>query len=58
MKENYKTNIDYDELIPSFEYNEDNQTINFDKSSNSNNSNKISDSKIKKDEENSKNEEK
>ena len=58
MKENYKTNIDYDELIPSFEYNEDNQTINFDKSSNSNNSNKISDSKIKKNEDNSKNEDK
>ena len=58
MKENNKINTDYDEYIPSFEYNEDNQIINFDKSSNSNNSSKISNSKTKKNEENSKNEEK
>ena len=58
MKENKKINDDFDEYIPSFEYNEDNQTINFDKSSNSNNSNRISNSKIKRNKENSKNEEK
>ena len=58
MKDNNKINSDYEEYIPSFEYNEDSQTINFDKSSNSNNSIKISNSKTKKNEENSKNEEK
>ena len=55
MKDNNKINSDYEEYIPSFEYNEDSQTINFDKSSNSNNS---INSKTKKNEENSKNEEK
>ena len=58
MKDNNKINSDYDDYNPLFEFNEENQTINFDKSTNSNNSNKISNSKTKKNEKNSKNEEK
>jgi len=58
MKENNKFNINYDTYIPSFEINEDDQTNNFDKSSNSNNSIKISKLKLKKNEEISKNVEK